>query len=180
MFDTMTMQFYMSDQMHEFRYFNKWMDFIYQKGHVRYYNEYTSNMKIYQLSGWEQGVDEEDLRVVMECELIDAYPKSMSPLQLGHGLQGQIQRMTTEIMFRWATYKDYSRQGSGGGVGGLGQRIKESGVTLDSPFSQLELPKWGKIWKKQLNTLPVKSLEENSNYYETGSTGSEGGQDLEY
>ena len=169
MFDTMTMGFYMSDQLTEFKYFNTWMNHIYSRGRVKYYNEYTSNIKIYQLSAVEPGVDEEDLRVMMEVELVDAYPKSISPLQLGHGLQGSIQKMTTDIMFRWCKYNDYTRSGGGNSRQGLGQRIKEAGVTLDSPFSQLELPKWGRIWKKQLNTLPAKSLEQNSEHYEIGS-----------
>ena len=169
MFDTMTMGFYMSDQMTEFKYFNAWMDYIYSMGRVKYYNQYTRNMKIYQLSAVEPGVDEEDLRVMMEIELIDAYPKSISPLQLGHGLGGSIQKMTTDIMFRWCKYNDYTRSDGGNPGQGLGQRIKEAGVTLDSPFSQLELPKWTQIWKKQLNTLPAKSLEQNSEHYEVGS-----------
>jgi hypothetical protein len=169
MFDTMTMGFYMSDQLSEFKYFNSWMDHIYDRGRVRYYNEYTSNMKIYQLSGYENGVDEEDLRVVMEVELLDAYPKSISPLQLGHGLQGQIQKMTTDVMYRKATYKDYTRSDNGDGVQNLGQRIKEAGITLQSPFEQFKLPKWTQVWKKQLNTLPAKSLEQNSEHYEVGA-----------
>ena len=168
MFDTMSMGFYMSDQMTEFKYFNKWMDYIYNEGRVRYYNEYTSNMKIYQLSATQPGVDEEDLRVTMEVELVDAYPKSISPLQLGHGLQGSIHKMTTDIMFRKAMYRDYTRSGGGNEGHGLGARIKEAGVTLESPFSQLNLPKWGRIWKKQLNTLPAKSLEQDSEHYEVG------------
>ena len=158
-----TLGFYMSDKMHEFNFFNDWMSGMYKQGRVDYYDEYKSTMTIYQLSAQEPGIDEEDLRVMMKIKLIDAYPKSISSLALGHETTG-IQKMTTDIQFRWATYEDYtsktSRDRQGGTEGAL-SGFKEIGGKLANTFSSFSTPKFGSIIKKQLNSLPaVQSLDQ--------------------
>jgi hypothetical protein len=54
--------------------------------------------------------------------------------------------LTTDIMFRKAMYRDYTRSGGGNEGQGLGARIREAGVTLDSPFSQLNFPNPAPFW----------------------------------
>ena len=152
-----SLTFYMSDKLHEFHFFNDWMQGMYKQGRVDYYDEYKSTMTIYQLSAQEPGVDEEDLSVMMKIKLVDAYPKTIGSMALGYDQQG-IQKMTTDIQFRWATYEDYTARSSkerlSGNQGSL-NGFKEIGGKLADQFSDFALPKLGSLVKKQLSNLPL-------------------------
>jgi hypothetical protein len=168
------MSFYMSDQMFEYNFFKDWLDYINPDdvGRIRYYDEYKSTMTIYQLSRMETGTDaqsdewdrtfNDDLRVMQQVKLVDAYPKSISDLQLGHETGGSIQKMSTDIMFRKASYTDFVNKSQKERAGGLLSEsfgsmnaIKEQGANLMKPLAQLNLPKFGQIIKKQNVTLPA-------------------------
>tara|TARA_B100000470_G_scaffold221434_1_gene211793 strand:+ start:635 stop:1531 length:897 start_codon:yes stop_codon:yes gene_type:complete len=166
-----TLGFYMSDQMFEFNFFKDWLDYINpnDEGRIRYYDEYKSTITIYQLSRMEADTDEDDLRVMQQCKLVDAYPKSLSDLQLGHGTGGSIQKMTTEIMFRKAVYTDYTkksqqarslgtRSSSFGSLNGL----KEFGTRgLENALSSgLGLKKFTDIIKQEKAALPAQTIEQ--------------------
>ena len=169
-----TMGFYLSDQMFEFNFFKDWLDHINpgDVGRLKYYEEYVSTITIYQLSRMEKGTDEpsdewnrtfgDDLRVMQQCKLVDAYPKSISDLQLGHETAGSIQKMSTDIMFRKAVYTDYLKKSQKERAGGLlsdsfgaMNALKEFDVTLDSPFTKLTLPKMSNIIKQERAALPA-------------------------
>ena len=151
-----TLTFYMSDKMQEFHFFNDWMQGIYKQGRVDYYDEYKSTMTIYQLSAQESGVDEEDLSVMMKIKLVDAYPKTIGSMPLGYENTG-IQKLSTDIQFRWATYEDYTARSSHERLGrneGSLSGFKEIGGKLAKEFSSFALPKLGSLVKKQVGRVP--------------------------
>ena len=169
-----SMEFYLSDQMFEYNFFRDWMEQMNPQdlGWIQYPIEYQSTMTIYQLSRMEKGTDSaddiydrtflDDLRVMMQVKLVDAYPKSLSDLQLGHETAGSIQKITTDIMYRKATVTDFlkkSQKERAGGIlsesfGAMNDSIKEIGTSLQEPLAQLNLPKFGPIIKKQNAVLP--------------------------
>jgi hypothetical protein len=137
LYELVTMSFYMSDQMHEFNFFNAWLNSMYINGRVSYYNDYKGTIEIYQCSGIKNG-DGEDLEVMMKVKLIDAYPKTISALPLGHGLTNTIQRMSTNITYRDVEYTDYTKQ---------------------DPTKQTQDP-YIELKQRKITSIPIKSVYE--------------------
>jgi len=169
LYELITMSFYMSDKMHEFNFFNNWLNLMYSSGRVSYYNEYIGKIEIYQCSGIESG-DKEDLEIMMKVELIDAYPKTISPLALGHGLANSIQKMSTNITYRDVKYTDYTKQNTANqfignikdGVDHVKEALSsftEAGTLLQDKFAELKLPKFAPLLQKKSNILPIKNID---------------------
>ena len=137
LFEMVSMTFYMSDQMHEFNFFNAWMNSMYSNGRVSYYNDYKGSIEIFQCSGIKSGGGE-DLEVMMKVKLIDAYPKTISALPLGHGLGNTIQKMSTNITYRDVEYKDYTKQ---------------------DPTKQTQNP-YIELKQRKITSIPIKSVYE--------------------
>ena len=175
-----SMSFYLSDQMFEYNFFKDWMDIMIPKdiGQVEYPNKYQSTMTIYQLSRMEKGTDSaddaynrtfvDDLRVMMQVKLIDAYPKSLSDLQLGYETSGSIQKVAVDIMYRKASVTDFLKKSQKERAGGILSEsfgalnaIKETGASLLKPLELLTVPKFGDILKQQRAALPAQlTMEE--------------------
>lgn len=169
--EMVSMTFYMSDQMHEFNFFNAWMNSMYSDGRVSYYNDYKGTIEIFQCSGIERGGGE-DLEVMMKVKLIDAYPKTISALPLGHGLGNTIQKMSTNITYRDVEYKDYTKQDPTkqfvgnikDNIGHVKQALasaQEAGTLLQDTFSELKLPKLAPLLNKKSNYLPISDWMSN-------------------
>jgi len=101
--------------------------------------------------------DEEDLTVMMSVKLIDAYPKTISALALGHGLSNTIQKMTVSITYRDVEYLDYTKQDptkSGleklfdGAIPVL-NGLTEAGTLIEEAMAPLGLPKAAALLKKK-------------------------------
>ena len=59
LYEMVSMSFYMSDKMHEFNFFNAWLNSMYNNGRVSFYDDYKGTIEIYQCSGVNPS-DEED------------------------------------------------------------------------------------------------------------------------
>lgn len=105
--EMVSLSFYLSDNLQEFNIFREWMDLMWNKGRVGYYNDYVGTITIHQCSGIETPSGD-DLRVMLSAKLIEAYPKTITPLALGHGLQGAIQKVSANITYRDIKYTDHS------------------------------------------------------------------------
>ena len=156
LYELITMSFYMSDKMHEFNFFNAWLNSMYDKGRVSYYDDYKGTIEIFQLSGIDPS-DEEDLSIMMSVKLIDAYPKTITPLALGHGLANTIQKMSVGITYRDVEYLDYTKQDSTksgleklfDGVIPVLNGLTEAGTLIENALAPLGLPKAAPLFKKQ-------------------------------
>ena len=161
------MSFYVSDDMQEFQFFQRWIEHImpvdgrfnYPKGS----GGYTGSIKIFQCSN-RIDTDVEDLPVVMSCELTDAYPKTVGDLSLGHGLKDAIHKVPITIIYNDIKFKNYAYSNSGGvnqtiqqGADYLKnawQSYSEVGTMLKGKFDDLGLPKLGTLIKKKSSFLP--------------------------
>ena len=161
LYDTVEMSFYMSDKMHEFNYFNAWLNSMYDNGRVSYYDDYKGTIEIFQLSGnvgrTSDPNDDEDLTVMMSVKLIDAYPKVISSLPLGHALASEIQKMSVTITYRDIEYLDYTKQDAtkseleklfDGAIPVL-NGLTEAGTLIQDAMADLGLPKAAPLFKKK-------------------------------
>ena len=163
LYEMVAMSFYMSDKMHEFNFFNAWLNSMYNNGRVSYYDEYKGTIEIYQCSGVNPS-DEEDLSVMMKVKLIDAYPKTITPLALGHALTSTIQKVSVNITYRDVEYTDYTKQDQTKSeiekiTDAALKSFTEVGTLLQDTFADLKLPKLGILLKKKSNFLPVANLD---------------------
>ena len=161
LYDTVEMSFYMSDKMHEFNFFNAWLNSMYDNGRVSYYDDYKGTIEIFQLSGnvgrTSDPNDDEDLTVMMSVKLIDAYPKVISPLPLGHALANEIQKMSVTITYRDIKYLDYTKQDATkseleklfDGVIPALNGLSEAGTLIQDAMADLGLPKAATLLKKK-------------------------------
>ena len=161
LYDTVEMSFYMSDKMHEFNFFNAWLNSMYDNGRVSYYDDYKGTIEIFQLSGnvgrTSDPNDDEDLTVMMSVKLIDAYPKVISPLPLGHALANEIQKMSVTITYRDIEYLDYTKQDSTkselkklfDGVIPALNGLSEAGTLIQDAMADLGLPKAAPLLKSK-------------------------------
>ena len=161
LYDTVEMSFYMSDKMHEFNFFNAWLNSMYHNGRVSYYDDYKSTIQIFQLSGQvgrtSDPNDDEDLTIMMSVKLIDAYPKVISSLPLGHALASEIQKMSVTITYRDIEYLDYTKQDAtkseleklfDGAIPVL-NGLTEAGTLIQDAMADLGLPKAATLLKKK-------------------------------
>ena len=153
LYEMVTMSFYMSDKMHEFNFFNAWLNSMYDKGRVSYYDDYKGTIEIFQLSGIDPS-DEDDLSVMMSVKLIDAYPKTISALALGHSLANTIQKMSVSITYRDVEYLDYTKQDSTKSslekiTDVALNSLTEAGTLIQDAMADLGLPKAAPLFKKK-------------------------------
>jgi len=163
LYEMVTMSFYVSDKMHEFNFFNAWLNSMYNKGRVSYYDDYKGTIEIFQCSGVDLS-DKEDLAVMMQVKLIDAYPKTITPLTLGHGLANTIQKVSVNITYRDVEYLDYTKQDSTKReiekiTDAALTSITEAGTLLQDKFAALKLPKLATLLKKKSSFLPIENLD---------------------
>ena len=156
LYELVTMSFYMSDKMHEFNFFNTWLNSMYNKGRVSYYDDYKGTIEIFQCSGVDLS-DKEDLAVMMKVKLIDAYPKTITPLTLGHGLANTIQKVSVNITYRDVEYLDYTKEDStksgleklfDGAIPVL-NGLTEAGTLIENAMAPLGLSKAATLLKKK-------------------------------
>jgi len=96
-----SMTFHIDSSMYVKRFFEEWMyatvdpeTFL-----LNYHKDYASNIQIDQL-------DEED-NIVYQCEIIDAFPRSINLLQLNNSAQNQTHRLTVMFAYRrWYGFTD--------------------------------------------------------------------------
>ena len=105
--EPITLTFYVSDDLKEFNFIRAWMDLMIVNTRVGYYTDYIGTITVHQCSGVEEP-DGEDLKVMLSAKLLEAYPKTVTPLALGHGLQGTIQKVSTNITYRDIKYTDHT------------------------------------------------------------------------
>jgi len=105
--EPITLTFYVSDDVQEFNFIRAWMDLMIVNTRVSYYTDYIGTITIHQCSGVAEP-DGEDLKVMLSATLLEAYPKTVTPLALGHGLQGAIQKVSTNITYRDIKYTDHT------------------------------------------------------------------------
>jgi len=163
LYEMVTMSFYVSDKMHEFNFFNAWLNSMYNNGRVSYYDDYKGTIEIFQCSGVDPS-DKEDLAVMMKVKLIDAYPKTITPLALGHALTNTIQKVSVNITYRDVEYLDYTKQDSTKReiekiTDAALTSITEAGTLLQDKFAALKLPKLATLLKKKSNFLPIENLD---------------------
>ena len=101
---------------------------------------------------------------MMKVKLIDAYPKTISPLALGHALTGTIQKVSVNITYRDVEYIDYTKQDQTKSeiekiVDEALKSFTEVGTLLQDKFADLKLPKLAPLLKKKSNFLPVENLD---------------------
>jgi len=161
LYEMVAMSFYMSDKMHEFNFFNAWLNSMYNNGRVSYYDDYKGTIEIFQLSGKVERTkdpnDDEDLTIMMSVKLIDAYPKTISALALGHSLVNTIQKMSVGITYRDVEYLDYTKQDSTksgleklfDGVIPVLNGLTEAGTLIENAMAPLGLPKAATLLKKK-------------------------------
>jgi hypothetical protein len=103
------MSFYLSEQMHEFKLFEKWLNLMQSNdGRIAYEKDYRGTICIHQCSNKSRpnkGTVPEDLEVMLSATLLDAYPKSLSGITLGHGMMNTYSKVTTSITYRDVIYK---------------------------------------------------------------------------
>ena len=95
--------FYVSESYDEFRFFEEWTDTIYNaNGTLGWYNDYaqSATMEIEQLSNKAQRGEKEDLGVIAKCTVYEAYPKTVSPVQLSYASSNTVQKITVSFAFR--------------------------------------------------------------------------------
>lgn len=126
-FNDVTMTFYVDGKMQVKSFFDKWMTKIFpEKGmyDVAYTNDYISNINVIQLNA--------ETDQIYNVQLMDAYPKHVSDLQLTQTAQGDIH--TIDVTF---TYKRWEKQLESAGV--LNDVLDASGQgTLDRMASNIK------------------------------------------
>ena len=140
--EPINMSFYLSDNLQEFHMLKKWQELMWDQGRMGYYTDYIGTIIIHQCSNIVKP-EGDDLKVMLEVKLIEAYPKTLSSLELGHGTQGAIQKVSTTINYRDIKYTDHT---------GL---VSETDDT--ETINQLSLPKTTTIIKEK-NSSPTGGL----------------------
>jgi len=180
-----TMSFYVSDDMQEFQFFQRWIEHIMPvDGRFNYPSNYTGSIKIFQCSN-RIDTNVEDLPVIMSCELTDAYPKTVGDLALGHGLKDAIHKVPITIVYNSIKFINHGNGNSGGvnqtiqqGADYLKnawQSYSEVGTMLKGKFDDLGLPKLGTLLKKKSSFLPASLDTIRGGGSSTSSTGNAGG-----
>ena len=159
--EPVALSFYLSDDMTEFRFFEQWIKQVYNENrHVGYHTDYAGTINIYQCTKWQSG-NSEDLEVVMGVSLIDAYPKTLSALELGYSKVDEIHNITATIMYRDLVYTYHALEGISNKPNELVTRAErifsETGTLLQDTFDALKLPKLQTLIKNQESFLPIRN-----------------------
>ena len=95
--------FYVSESLEEVEFFEDWTDLMYNaNGTIGWYNDYAlgGTVVIKQLSNKAARGGKEDLGTIAEWKLHEAYPKTVSALQLGYANGSTIQKISVSFAFR--------------------------------------------------------------------------------
>lgn len=92
--DGIPISFWMDGRMENKRFFDSWLELIVRGNDylINYQKDYTTSIYISQLNEMNQ--------VIYTIELIDAFPRSFSPIQLDNNASNQIERLNSIISFR--------------------------------------------------------------------------------
>lgn len=102
MYDPIGATFYVSEDLAEYHFFEDWIKLMYDQrtGDINYYNHYTGTITIFELSRNKKREGGDDLATISAFKLIEAYPKTISPLRLGYVLNNQVQKVDIQFVFR--------------------------------------------------------------------------------
>ncbi len=162
------MSFYVSDDMQEFQFFQRWIEYIMPAdGRFNYPTGdggYTGGIEIFQCSNRIE-TDVEDLPVVMSCKLTGAYPKTVGDLALGHGIKDAIHKVPITIVYNDIQFINHGYSNPGGvnqtiqqaqeHARNAWQSYSEVGTMLQDKFAALGNPKLGTLLKKKSSFLPA-------------------------
>jgi len=132
-------------------------------GRISYEKDYRGTIEIHQCSNKtgtvSQNVIPEDLDVMLSVKLLDAYPKSISGISLGHGLFNQISKVTTSITYRDALYEYWDDKNADRNTNNDDRiAVYPSDATeIGNPFNSLKLPKLGTLIKNNKSFLPIRN-----------------------
>jgi hypothetical protein len=100
-YEEIVLSFYLDMDLEVKKFFEQWLKKIFdpQTKTFGYPDDYTSNIRINQL-------DKEQNKVYSTI-LVDAFPKSISPIQVGHSMMGTISTLDVRFVYtKWATVQD--------------------------------------------------------------------------
>ena len=163
--EAVPMSFYLSETMEEFKLFEEWMNLMYNAdGRIAYETDYRGTIDIHQCSNKSTSDNTtvpEDLEVMLTATLLDAYPKSISGISMGHGLTSQISKVSTSITYRDVVYKYWDHNNE------IDRNFIDDSTTLSvnfndntaigNPFNALKLPKVGTLVKNMSSFLPARN-----------------------
>ena len=157
------MSFYLSEQMHEFKLFEKWLNLMQSNdGRIAYEKDYRGTICIHQCSNKSRpnkGTIPEDLEVMLSATLLDAYPKSLSGITLGHGMMNTYSKVTTSITYRDVIYKYWNDTNSDNNSMSHTNEMTlfEVATEMSKPFDALSLKKTTTLVKNAGAYLPAKN-----------------------
>ena len=96
-YEDVTMQFYLHADMHELKVFQDWMKLMINPAtnQVGYYNKYKSNVHIINLDRQQ--------KKTLTTTLYEAYPKTISALDLSYGSNDEIMSISVTFTYRYYT-----------------------------------------------------------------------------
>jgi hypothetical protein len=99
LYEDVTLGFYVNVDMKEIKFFQNWMEIIVrpEDNHVGFYNDYVGTVEIKNLDRQQE--------TVLTTKLHDAYPKSLSAVNLDYGTTDTV--MTISITM---TYRHYTQE----------------------------------------------------------------------
>ncbi len=112
-FDDVPMTFYVDKDMTEKKFFDAWQRMVVNPftGDLNYYNEYTTTIRIIQLT--------EDGNSTYAIKLKNAYPVTISPMGLGHAETNQIARIPVNFAYHTWEYIPQNQLGQSQSLGSL-------------------------------------------------------------
>jgi hypothetical protein len=157
------MTFYLSENMDEFKLFEKWLNLMQSNdGRIAYEQDYRGTICIHQCSNKSRpnkGTVPEDLEVMLSATLLDAYPKSLSGITLGHGMMNTYSKVTTSITYRDVIYKYWNDTNSDNKPMSHTNEMTlfEVANDMSKPFDPLSLKKTTTLVKNAGAYLPAKN-----------------------
>ena len=161
--EPVSMSFYLSENMDEFKLFEKWLNLMQSNdGRIAYENDYRGTICIHQCSNKSRpnkGTIPEDLEVMLSATLLDAYPKSLSGITLGHGMMNTYSKVTTSITYRDVIYKYWNDTNSNNKPMSHTNEMSlfEVATEMSKPFDALRLKKTTTLVKNAGAYLPAKN-----------------------
>lgn len=111
-YDTVNATFYVSEALDEYHFFEDWQKLMFDQrtGDLGWYNNYKGTLVIDQLTRLKKKDLGEDLATSTEFTLVDAYPKTVSPLRLGYALNNQVLKVDVQFAYRTMISKPKSSE----------------------------------------------------------------------
>ena len=108
LYEDVTFGFYCTEEFKELEFLNSWLDSVAPgplgNNHLEYYEKYAgySNIKIINLSNDAPSLESENKKTITTT-LHEAYPKSVSAIQLDYGTTNAIIQVTATFTYRYYT-----------------------------------------------------------------------------